>query len=234
MSEARQITEEEATRAAEYVLGLMSAAERRAFEAEMAASPALRDEVRGWDRDMAPLAEAVEPVEPDPDVQSRLEARLFGAPVRGSIFARLGFWRGLSVVTLAATAALATVVVLDRTGPSGGNADQPVYVAELAAENGPLRLVAVYDPASGMLQVNRSAGAAAPGRALELWLIEGETAPVSLGVLPEDRRARLAVPDDLAAHLSGAVLAISDEPPGGSPTGAPTGPVLAMGQITGV
>jgi len=28
------------------------------------------------------------------------------------------------------------------------------------------------------------------------------------------------------------VLAISDEPPGGSPTGAPTGAVLAVGAVT--
>ena len=36
----------------------------------------------------------------------------------------------------------------------------------------------------------------------------------------------------LRAALEGAVLAISDEPTGGSPTGAPTGDVLALGEIT--
>ncbi len=234
MSKARQITEEDATRAAEYALGLMSAAERRAFEAEMALSPALRDELRGWDRDLAPLADLVEPVTPDPRVQTALESRLFGAPARRSLFARLGFWRGLSAAALAGAAALAAVVVLDRTGPPDGPGERPVYVAELAAEDGALRLVALYDPASGLLEINRSAGAAAPGRALELWLIEADKPPVSLGLLPEDRRARLPVPGALAARLSGAVLAISEEPPGGSPTGAPTGPVLATGQVTGV
>lgn len=34
-----------------------------------------------------------------------------------------------------------------------------------------------------------------------------------------------------AAIARGAVLAISLEPPGGSPTGAPTGPVIAAGEV---
>ena len=33
------------------------------------------------------------------------------------------------------------------------------------------------------------------------------------------------------ASLAGGVLAISDEPDGGSPTGLPTGAVLATGQV---
>jgi anti-sigma-K factor RskA len=32
--------------------------------------------------------------------------------------------------------------------------------------------------------------------------------------------------------VSSAVLAVSLEPPGGSPTGAPTGPVIATGKLT--
>jgi len=39
------------------------------------------------------------------------------------------------------------------------------------------------------------------------------------------------VPDDLRRRVAGAVLAISDEPEGGSPTGAPTGDVLAVGPV---
>ncbi|MDZ7710578.1 MAG: anti-sigma factor [Roseovarius sp.] len=64
-----------------------------------------------------------------------------------------------------------------------------------------------------------------------MWLIAGEAAPVSLGVLPQDRRAALPVPEDLRPRLRTVVLAVSDAPPGGSPTGASTGAVLATGAV---
>jgi anti-sigma-K factor RskA len=107
----------------------------------------------------------------------------------------------------------------------------PPYVAQIAAEDGSLVVQAVYDDATGTLFVDREAGGAAPGRALELWLIAGEDAPVSLGVMPQDAQAILRVADDLRGRVAGAVLAISDEPEGGSPTGAPTGDVLAVGPV---
>lgn len=66
----------------------------------------------------------------------------------------------------------------------------------------------------------------------ELWAIAGDAAPVSLGVVPENGRITLTLPDALrGSPQSGLVLALSDEPPGGSPTGAPTGDVLAVGEV---
>ncbi|MEL6126646.1 MAG: anti-sigma factor [Pseudomonadota bacterium] len=56
-------------------------------------------------------------------------------------------------------------------------------------------------------------------------------AQVSLGVLPEEPDARISVAVALRPLLPGGTLAISDEPPGGSPTGAPTGEVLAVGAV---
>ena len=103
--------------------------------------------------------------------------------------------------------------------------------AQIAAEDGALIVKASYDATSGALYVDRTIGAAAPGRALELWLVAGDDAPVSLGVLPEAREARLSVPENLRIKIAGGVLAISDEPPGGSPTGVATGAVLATGAI---
>ena len=83
--------------------------------------------------------------------------------------------------------------------------------------------------------MNRTAGAAVPGRVLELWLIAGDNPPVSLGVLPEAASAEVQLTPDLVAALAAGTLpinlAISDEPPGGSTTGAPTGAVLAMGPV---
>ena len=77
-------------------------------------------------------------------------------------------------------------------------------------------------------------GEARPGRALELWLIEGQGAVVSLGLLPDAREGEMIIGTALRARMSGAVLAVSDEPAGGSPTGAPTGAVLATGAVSDV
>jgi anti-sigma-K factor RskA len=56
----------------------------------------------------------------------------------------------------------------------------------------------------------------------------GSAAPVSLGLLPQSGVQRRALPAQRAALLRAASLAVSREPSGGSPTGAPTGPVLLV------
>jgi anti-sigma-K factor RskA len=69
-------------------------------------------------------------------------------------------------------------------------------------------------------------------RATELWLIPPNAEPIPLGVFPSDQPATLTRSAEIIAHMSAqAVLAVSEEPPGGSPTGAPTGPVLATGEM---
>jgi anti-sigma-K factor RskA len=67
----------------------------------------------------------------------------------------------------------------------------------------------------------------------ELWLIPADGKPRPLGMLRADRAVTIKLPTDLAALTVGnAVLAVSLEPPGGSPTGSPTGPVIATGKLT--
>ncbi len=67
------------------------------------------------------------------------------------------------------------------------------------------------------------------GRDLELWILRpGQKAPASLGVLPAGGK-RVTLP---AVPPEGTQLLISLEPPGGSTTGQPTGPVLYGGALT--
>lgn len=66
------------------------------------------------------------------------------------------------------------------------------------------------------------------GRALELWAVPADGAPRSLGLVSAREGATLV----RAGLLRGvAAFAVSLEPAGGSPTGAPTGPVLSVGKI---
>jgi anti-sigma-K factor RskA len=70
------------------------------------------------------------------------------------------------------------------------------------------------------------------GRVPELWLIPPGRAPRSLGLVSIDKAHTVEVPADLRAALAaGSVLAITLEPPGGSPHGAPTGPIIAKGSV---
>ena len=74
----------------------------------------------------------------------------------------------------------------------------------------------------------------AADRALELWSLPPQGAPVSLGLISSSGATVLARERLPRTLLRGgtAQLAVSLEPPGGSPTGAPTGPVLYAGRLT--
>ena len=58
---------------------------------------------------------------------------------------------------------------------------------------------------------------------------------LELGVIPQGASVRMPVTEVLRAKIaSGAVFAISVEPAGGSTTGAPTGPVVAAGDLKAI
>jgi len=78
-----------------------------------------------------------------------------------------------------------------------------------------------------------AAFAADATRVPELWLIPADGKPRPLGILRADRAVTITIPPALVPHAtSNAVLAVSLEPQGGSPTGQPTGPVIATGKLT--
>ncbi|MGE0282052.1 MAG: anti-sigma factor [Rhizobiaceae bacterium] len=228
--------------AAEYVVGVLPADERRAATARIERDGAFAGLVDGWEVYFAPLASAYAAVEPPASVKVAIDRRLFAsgaaAPSSGSVdvpsgglWASLAFWRGL------ATAALAALVIYAGTTLLREPAVQPPVqqlVASLGADGSDVRFLAVYDPSSGEVGLVHLAGEPAQGRVHELWVIEGQNAPVSMGVIPASA-GRLAVNDANRARLAaGSVLAISLEPTGGSPTGQPTGPVVAAGPLNNI
>lgn len=228
MSDQPDITPEGDAEAAEYVLGLLPEAEARAFRARIALEPALRAAVLGWERRFAAMAEReVAAVPPPPGVEARIMSRLMRDAPR-PWWRRGPFWRGSFALLGAALIAVAVLVYIGGPGGEG----QPDLTARIAAEDESLVLTAALDSDEGTLLLRREAGEVAEGRAQELWLIAGEDAPVSLGLLSETGETRIAVPEALRPLFAGALLAVSDEPPGGSPTGAPTGDVLAIGPVS--
>ncbi|NBD30057.1 MAG: hypothetical protein GVY31_08465 [Alphaproteobacteria bacterium] len=215
--------------AAEYALGLLEGPEWQLAEARVAEDQGFADLVHAWEIEFAGIADEIAPVAAPPRVLASLRRDIFGEQDRR-------WWQRIGLIPsiVGAVAAAVLVLIAVEFGVlDTGRVPVPTYQAELASEDAELVVAAAYLEETGDLVIERRAGGPRPNRALELWLIPEGGTPVSLGVMPEDRSAALTVPRALRADLdAGAVLAISDEPPGGSPTGAPTGDVLATGPIT--
>jgi anti-sigma-K factor RskA len=222
----QKLPEDDRILAAEYALGVLQGEERTAFEKRIENEPSMAAAVREWDEDFISMSDSIPSVAPPRRLETELERRLFGEAAKPSLWSSLSFWRGLAVASLAAVVALGAYN-LRPVSPGA-----PSLVAEVAGETKAVRLVALYDQDKGELRLNRVEGTAASGRSFELWLIAGNDAPVSLGVLPADQTKTFAVPANLRSKFKDGVLAISDEPTGGSTTGAPTGAVLATGKLT--
>jgi anti-sigma-K factor RskA len=149
---------------------------------------------------------------------------------------RLGLWQGLSGAALAAVVAMAVwvqqpaepgagsqppiVVLLSPNLPAGSNANLSTsgaqFVVSLNADGRSLVLKPVNAPA---LEATK---------ALELWAVPAQGAPRSLGLVSASAGTTVL----RAGLLSGtAAFAVSVEPAGGSPTGAPTGPIVSLGKL---
>jgi anti-sigma-K factor RskA len=63
---------------------------------------------------------------------------------------------------------------------------------------------------------------------LELWAVPAQGAPRSLGLIQANATTTL-IRSQLLANT--AAFAVSVEPAGGSPTGAPTGPIVSVGKL---
>jgi len=241
-------TEQEAL-AAEYALGVLEGAERRTADDLIARDPAFAAAVARWRTDIEPLAETVAPVAPPADVWRRIEAGL--APAQAptpaatpGLWSSLAFWRGLSFASAAAAAVFAALLVSPQAPvtpvPTEAQPSlQPAVVGPMAAapvmmEGGSALLAAAYDPNQRRFIVTPTGRyELKPSQVLELWIIVGDKAPRSLGVIDAASPRAYALPADVRADLAaGATLAVSIEPTGGSPTGAPTGAVVASGKLT--
>lgn len=220
--------------AAEYVVGVLPSDERQAVSRRIENEDAFARLVDRWEVHLAPMAEAYQPVEPPETVKPAIDRRLFASPAPGAstsaggLWASLAFWRGLAV---AAIAAFAVYVALPFVRPP---AEQPEMrlIASLAADASDVRYLAMYDAAHRQVSLSHVSGERAAGRDFELWMIEGQNPPVSMGVIPSGATVHIVITPEIQEKLaSGAVLAISLEPTGGSPTGQPTGPVVAAGDL---
>ncbi len=242
--------------AAEYVLGCLDAPAMAEARRRIAEEPAFAREVEGWERRLLPLAALLPERAPPAALWDRLERSLaeLGAtagattgatearpalravPVAAVPGGRLGEdgrgvgeatalrrsvrrWRLATAASLALAAGVAGLALRQPAGTRS--------VAALAPAGSQSGLFLAMARPDGTLVLRAVSAVAVPkGRDLQLWsLPQGATVPASLGVLPSDGKQVQASP------AAGGQLLVSLEPAGGSPTGAPTGPVVYSGKL---
>ena len=213
--------------AAEYALGVLAGTERTATAQRVARDRAFAALVAAWEERLAPWAAEIPELPPPPQVWERIAAALPSEPQqRAGFWQSLVFWRSFGMVSALAAACLAVLLYL-----SAGS-QQAAFVASLDGE-GQHIFVAAVDVRRATVMVMPVAYRPDPVRVPELWLIPSGGKPLPLGVLTADRATQIAIPPAFADQARrDAVLAVSLEPPGGSPTGQPTGPVIGSGKLT--
>ena len=202
--------------AAEFVLGVLDLAERAVAETRLKRDADFAALVADWEIKLGGLNDGFDEV-PAPNLLPQIEARLFPKPAPAAK-PRRGFSFGwLTGALVAAVLALASIATLAPP--------RPELVAQLATADN--RLAYRVTHFGDTLQVTRVAGVpAVAGQVHELWIIAPNANPVSLGLL-EDQPLVITYP----APPEGFTFAVSVEPTGGSPTGAPTGPVILTATV---
>ena len=218
MTESMPTPDADDALAAEYVLGVLDDTERQAAAQRARADAAFAARISVWETHLENLNNDYGTQAPPKHVKVQIDRRLFGAPPR----------RGLNwIVTGLATAVVLLGLFLFQTGQS----TQPDLRAQLQSDGSAYAFSVAVDLDDRLLEMALLAGARPTDGTFELWLIPEDGAPQSLGIFASGDALTLAPHIRLSASST---LAVSLEPSGGSPTGAPTGPVLAVGVLADV
>lgn len=219
--------------AAEYVLGTLVGRARARFQSLMRYDPGLRQLVTEWEARLTPLARAGSEMAPPARVWRALDQRIQRTKRPAGWWESLAFWRALAATGVTFVLVLGVVI---------GNMPRPEApmstVAVMSDDSGRPAMVVAWPPMKAMrdphirVKVVQEHPTMAPTTSWELWMLPGgKAAPVSLGLVSLDAVQVMTLPAAVAAKMPGAWgMALSVEPAGGSPTGAPTGPVIFKGQ----
>ncbi|MEO8466612.1 MAG: anti-sigma factor [Gammaproteobacteria bacterium] len=208
--------------AREYVVGTLQGRARRRFARVLSASLVARRAVATWERQLAPLARSIRPVQPPVETWAQIEVAI-GRATRTSGTLRRGW------AALAAGFALVAILFGSLYLTQRATVEQPTYVAVVTDQaTGPVWLLQSFEQARTLRVTTVTARPAPANSSYELWMLPGGGAqPVSLGLLPAAGNATLALSTAQLTVLGNTpTLAVSVEPAGGSPTGLPTGPVI--------
>ena len=228
--------------AAELALGLLDGEGRAVAERRRAEDPGFAAEVEEWSWRLARIAEdEVQERAPPAYVWQAVQRELAFRPDREVVrlHRRLVAWRGLAAGASAVAAVLALALWLRPptvTAPRPLPLEAALVPASLLSASlstgatGPIAFIALLDPQRGELVLTPARVTARADKVPELWSIPEGGRPVVLGLGQFGAPVRLKLGADAPTSRT-ATLAVSLEPLGGSPTGQPTGPVIASGKL---
>lgn len=239
MTDAAPPPDDRAALAAEYALGLLEGDDLQLAARLHRDDAGFRADAERWLARFAPLLDEVAEADLPRDLYPVIAARLDGSAGRGGAQVlqfrrRLRFWQGAAGLSTAAAAGLALLVIARPPAapftPQAAPAPAPVPMIAMV-EGGANKLVASWNGGERLMVMPAVVESADRAHVHELWIIPADGKPRSMGVMPAGPM-RLVVEQGTARMIAeGATLAISVEPAGGSPTGLPTGPVIASGKL---
>jgi anti-sigma-K factor RskA len=218
----------------EYVLGLLDAAEQAKVEAEIEHDGVLAQAIAASRERFLPLDTAIEPVPVNDGLWQRIEADLqpatavpLGSPpimTPASNDNRRSGWRAAAISSLAASLLLAIGL-----GWSLTRTVEPLVIAVLLNETGEVQAV-VEDFGNDTASVRLLNDFIVPTeKTIQVWTLPSrEMGPMSLGLVRGTQSTFLDAPP-LPQPKDAQLYEITLEQAGGSPTGRPTGPILAKG-----
>lgn len=215
----------------EYVLGLIEGADAAEIEVAMERDAELRAAIAASRERFLPLDTGVAPATASEELWQRIEAalpvqdrtRAIPVNLNANDNSRSG-WRmaAISAIAAAFVLALGLAYTLTRTL-------EPLVVAVLINEAGEVQAV-VEDFGNEQATIRILTDFSVPrDKTIQVWTLPSrDRGPVSLGLIDGVRSTHLAVPQ-LPTPRRDQLYEITLEDAGGSPTGRPTGPILAKG-----
>ncbi|KYP10886.1 MAG: anti-sigma factor [Limnobacter sp.] len=233
MTETTQ-TEAKIVEAGEYVLGVMTDAERQDFERRLNQDPELAKEVSSWTEHFAAMSRKFEQEPVNAKVWAKVDRSIAMAGEKASASTASPFawlWKGWAV----AASAAAVVLGVQLLGASQELNDGPRYVAvmkspdkttEWLVEARPNDTIRVYQIGGLPIEGNP----ANMGKSLQLWTkAPTDSGPTSLGLMELGKPLELPA-DMLPKLVEQQLFEVTLEPAGGSPLGnRPSGEIMFIG-----
>lgn len=197
----------------------------------------------------AELASTLLPSQPTAEFDDRLSRSTAPQPTAGAetpvAAQNAGPWRGVAIGASIIAVLLAAFIVVTQLAPrlfagrgtqtaaSAAKPSVPQLVAVLQQEPTAPAFLVMLDPQQRTITVRRLTAAPDSGRSYELWLYSSQSRkPASLGAVGNDEVTTRPIPQNIDVEtMRSATYSVSLEPASGSPTGAPSGPMLFRGRM---
>lgn len=213
--------------AAEYAIGLLQNDEMHEVRLRTLYDREFALRVSAWEQYLVQLVDFI-PVQPPSTLRAKILAEMFEEkPQVIPLWQRLGLWQAITGGALALSALLGLFLFQEAKHQTSST----VSASEIVSSTGDFRVLALLDKADNAVVLTQTLGGPSPGRVLEVWA-HGPNQPArSLGLWLEGENARFMLPDEIADTLGELTLGVSEEAPGGSRIGSPSGRVFGTTNI---